>query len=248
MKLFLLVLSTLLLTGTACLTPNPFALNPDRQTERIAMELGPCFGRCPVYTLTVYQNGLVTYDGERFTTRQGLWGKMLPRDEIVRLVDAFERAPFESYQNMYKSQIPDLAAVTIRYTDAEGKTKSVIGKDGRPDDLIELESRLRRIAESEQGWTSLGGDTGRRGDNIPRIVPGELIVELRPDVDPNAWIVRYGRQKVRIKEQIAPNQPYYLVIHETDLMPTEELLGWLRQDPDVVSAQTNARPVEYRDR
>ena len=247
MKLLPLVLAGMLLLGTACLITNPFSMNPERQTERIAMELGPCFGRCPVYTLTVYQNGLMVYEGVRFTTRRGKWSKLLSRDDANSLIDAFERAPFESYRNMYKSQIPDLAAVTITYTDAEGNAKSVIGKDGRPDDLIELESRLRRLAENEQGWTSLDGETNARGTTTA-VVPGEVIVELRPDVDPSAWIVRYGRQKMQIKERISPNQPYYLLTHETDLMPTEELLSWLRQDPDVVSAQTNARPVEYRDR
>lgn len=245
MRLFSLAL-LLVLLGTACWRTNPLAMNPDRQTERIVMELGPCFGRCPVYTFTVYENGLLTYEGERYTQRQGLWGRMLTRDQVEQLLEAFEAAPFERYQNMYKSQIPDLAAVTITYTNEEGKTKSVIGKDGRPDDLIELESRLRRLAEGEAGWSPLSeASTTGSGTGV---VPGELIVELRDGVDPNAWIVRYSRQQVRVKQQISPNQSYYLLVHEPSIMATEELLQWLRQDPDVMSAQTNAAPIESRNR
>ena len=243
MRLLLLAAPLLLLT-TACWRTNPLAMNPERQTERIVMELGPCYGRCPVYTFTVYENGLLTYEGERYTQRQGLWGKMLSRDQVGELIKAFEQAPFESYQNMYRSQIPDLAAVTITYTNEAGNTKSVIGKDGRPDELIELESRLRRLAESETGWSPLNESSSTGA--ATGVVPGELIVELREGVDPSAWIVRYSRQQVRIKQKISPNQPYYLLVHEPGVMPTEQLLQWLRQDPDVMSAQTNAAPIEYR--
>jgi len=222
-------------------------MNPDRQTARITMELGPCYGRCPVYELTVYENGLLIYEGLRYTQRQGRWSKMIARDAVAELIQAFEQSAFESYQHMYKSQIPDLAAVTITYTDAEGKTKSVIGKDGRPDELIELESRLRRLAENERDWTALNAPSTT--DNAATgTVSGEIIVELRPDIEPSAWVVRYSRQQIRIKQRIAPNQPYYLLGHDPGLMPTEELLQWLRQDPDVISAQKNAAPIDYRNR
>jgi hypothetical protein len=222
-------------------------MNSERQTARIALEIGPCYGRCPVYTLTVYENGLLVYEGLRYTQRQGRWGKMITRDAAAELIQAFEQSAFESYQHMYRSQIPDLAAVTITYTNDAGATKSVIGKDGRPDELIELESRLRRLAENETGWMALDATSTTDG-SATGTVPGELIVELRPGIEPSAWVVRYSSQQVRIKQRIAPNQPYYLLTHDPGLLPTEELLQWLRQDPDVLSAQTNAAPIQYRNR
>jgi hypothetical protein len=40
-------------------------------SETIAWSVGPCFGFCPVYTVTVSPSGTVTFDGERHTAMLG---------------------------------------------------------------------------------------------------------------------------------------------------------------------------------
>ena len=105
---------------------------PINEEEKIiSMSKGPCFGKCPVFTLSIYKNAMAAYQGDRFTERKGLWVKRLEKTEFNKLKEAFQKANLWQYNDMYKAQIPDLQTVTITYTE-NGKTKSVKGKDGRP--------------------------------------------------------------------------------------------------------------------
>ena len=48
------------------------AQSPTRSPIRsITYETGPCFGRCPVYSVTIYSNGRATFTGRRFTAVEG---------------------------------------------------------------------------------------------------------------------------------------------------------------------------------
>ena len=48
------------------------AQSPTRSpTRSITYETGMCFGRCPVYSVTVYSNGRATFTGRRFTAVTG---------------------------------------------------------------------------------------------------------------------------------------------------------------------------------
>jgi hypothetical protein len=39
--------------------------------ESITLETSPCFGACPVYSITVRADGTATFDGKRFTAQAG---------------------------------------------------------------------------------------------------------------------------------------------------------------------------------
>lgn len=58
----------------------------DKKVKIIEMKKGPCFGRCAVFTLSIYDNGTATYEGERFTNRLGLHTKQLGNAAFKELV------------------------------------------------------------------------------------------------------------------------------------------------------------------
>ena len=56
----------------AAVVAAPAAAQPARAApESISYQTSPCFGRCPVYTVTVYSNGRAIFEGVRFTTVTG---------------------------------------------------------------------------------------------------------------------------------------------------------------------------------
>lgn len=61
-------------------------------TDTIAVSRGPCFGFCPVYTLSVTPSGAVTFDGTRHTAMLGSHTRDAGREEYGRL--ARDLAPF----------------------------------------------------------------------------------------------------------------------------------------------------------
>ncbi len=230
-----LIAGTFLLMASTC---RPL-INDDvsKMTKRIEMSKGPCFGSCPVFTLTIYEEGLATYEGQRFTDRMGLHTKRLDQETLRAVIREFEEADMWRYQNSYKAQIPDLPTVTITYHEEEN-SKTVKGKDGRPEKIVELEAMLDAIANSG-GWEQQGssGNYGLEED----VIANELIVNLSSEVDPNVWVIQFAKQEMRIKNRISPNSPYWVFTFNPSIMSPQEMMGWVRQDAYVLSAEFNRR-------
>lgn len=67
MRLGLSLAAILLASGCATVPDGPVAI----ESDAISYETGPCFGTCPVYTVTVRPDGSGTFEGRRFTTVTG---------------------------------------------------------------------------------------------------------------------------------------------------------------------------------
>lgn len=217
----------------------PQARNARPQDLRTRFHSGACYGRCEIFTLELYDTGLLIYKGERFTDRPGVWQQNINRRRAVALIDSLARADFANYPLSFPSQIPDAATTTITYFDETGRPAQTSFKESAPQELELLGRQLRRLA-SMKGWRQVSAD-------IPdsSILPTrkeareEIIVHLEANVKAEAWIVAYAKQDVQLLRRIAPNSPYYVITADPNRMPAKELLGFLRQDASVVSAQLN---------
>ncbi|MGB3548877.1 MAG: DUF6438 domain-containing protein [Saprospiraceae bacterium] len=239
MKLYLLLLLPFL---AACSILEPTFNQRKNYRPRIVFEQGPCFGQCPVFKMTVYDNGFVLFEGGNFSAKPGEWSKTLSRSAVDELLAKFDAADLNRLQNVYRSRVPDASSITITYIDKTGKQKSIVGKEERPEILIELEADLRSIARGPD-WIQQSGPDGLPIGETPN---NELLIQLAPNVNPEVWIVKYAKQRLRVKERVSPNQPYYIITFEPALATATELLEWIRQDLDVVSAQENRQRVQLR--
>lgn len=240
-------LCTLLLTflfASSCdpaIILGPQAQNADKYDLRATYYQGPCYGRCEVYTLNLYDNGLLVFEGERFTDRPGVWQKSIDRRRVVAVLDSFKRADFKNYPRAFRSQIADAPSREITYYDAEGQSYKTSFKESSTPELEELAMTLRRLAELPNYRPvsdTIPGMNIRPRANLER---EEIIVELQPGTLVTAWVIAYGKQNVQYKERISPNGNYYLITADPNLMGADELLEYLRKDDNVVSAQRNGR-------
>ncbi len=63
----------------------------------------PCFGTCPSYSLTIFSDGTVTYEGRRFVAVEGRATAQLDSTAIERLIEAFREADYFSFRSAYLS-------------------------------------------------------------------------------------------------------------------------------------------------
>ncbi|TCP36048.1 hypothetical protein EV292_102639 [Sphingomonas sp. BK235] len=89
------------------------------------MSLGPCFGFCPVYDVTIDPKGKVVFDGQRHTQVIGRRERMLkPRDyaALVRELAPFRPASGTTAPIECEVAISDTGTYTISWIDAGGRT------------------------------------------------------------------------------------------------------------------------------
>lgn len=111
----------------------------------------PCFGQCPVYKMEIFKNGLVKYEGERFVEKLGTYEKTISEEKVERLIKEFDAASFFEFEDEYTSNMTDLPTVYTTYNKGD-QSKRVLNYYGAPDELKVLEKKLRKIAESTDGW------------------------------------------------------------------------------------------------
>ncbi|WP_228369368.1 DUF6438 domain-containing protein [Candidatus Nitrososphaera gargensis] len=64
-------------------------LHKDHDSAIITLERTVCYGTCPDYSLTIYGNGAVVYEGHRWVAVTGRQTSSIPQQEVKELVDYF---------------------------------------------------------------------------------------------------------------------------------------------------------------
>jgi len=207
---------------------------------------GACFGKCPVYTLEVYQSGRATLFGENNTDKLGKYEKDLSNEDLALLEKLFAKSDFASFQENYASNIPDLPAIIVGFDDGAGM-KKVIGRENRPEKLQQLQFALEKIVDSD-GWVlveSMKDITDREKPQEVNI-ENEIIIEPTPGTLVGKWIAYRSDVGVRLIKKIAPNLNYYLITYDTSKITPMEMLKTLQSDPKIVSAEFNKKTTKRR--
>lgn len=223
------IFCSLLLSLNAC-KPTFDRMNLQEISIVASMEKGPCYGRCPVFNLTIYENGIVTFEGKRFTDREGMYYRKLNKKEISALREKFREADFFSFNRVYPSRIPDMATVSISYNEGD-KSATVMGKEGRPEAVMKLENYLDKIANS--------GEWEARIRTEKEEVINEIIVQLKEEINLPTWMEKYRELEVDPFRKLTPNANNWLIRFNTEKISAEEMLKLLRLDEDVISAELN---------
>ena len=200
----------------------------------IEMTKGPCYGRCPVFTLTIYENGIVSYKGERYTDRLGTYVKKLEKGEMERLLREFKNANIWQYKDAYRGRIPDMQSVSITYYEGS-KKKTVTGKEIRPNPVKWLESLLDQVAQSNVGWILKEAPAESAPDYL---IANELVVELAENVDPEEWAKSYVQADMLLEKRLNETE-FWIFSFDDGLISPEVMLEQVRTDKDVISAEFN---------
>ena len=155
MKKYMLALSALFLiiVFTVGCTGNQNNTSSNFDDVVITLERTPCFGTCPVYTLTVQGDGTVVYEGKDFVKTKGRAEITITKEKVEQLVSEFEDTDFFSLNDKYTERtITDAPSVRTSIT-IDGKTKTIEhyhGDFSAPKRLTKLEDRIDEIVNSEQ--------------------------------------------------------------------------------------------------
>lgn len=140
----------------ACRPPAPARQAvPAVDAGRINLERGPCFGACPVYTVTLDRSGAVTFEGRRFVADTGMFTDSVPAARADSLFRELDAAGWFGLSDRYAMGEPacglfatDLPRV-VTEVEMDGKSKRIEhdhGCSGAPASLSALEKRIDDVA------------------------------------------------------------------------------------------------------
>ena len=154
----LLLYSIFFLVLAPCNAPKNAAQSQTDNKVRTAvftLQRTACFGKCPVFELTVSgADNKAIYKGTANTEKIGTYEKSISDEEIGKLMDAFDNAHFFEMKDEYNAAITDVPSAYISYS-LNGKTKKIKDRWQPPAELKALEKLLDNVADSGD-WKKVG--------------------------------------------------------------------------------------------
>lgn len=110
----------------------------------------PCHGTCPIYTATIFRNGKVAYNGERFVPVLGSHELRLDPATVTDLLAEAQRINFNGLAPSYTANVSDLPSTIITVYQPGQPRHRVLAEAGIPAPLqgyiTYLKSKINPLA------------------------------------------------------------------------------------------------------
>jgi hypothetical protein len=151
--LFLILLAALLAACNSGTDPGAGG-GAEAQVEEITLERQPCFGFCPVYTVSIGGDGQVAYNGIDFVEVTGPQTATVDPAAVQALADEMIAAGYLDLEDAYMNQeVTDLPYAITSLALSDGTTKRIehyYGDSSAPQALTDLETRIDEVANTAQ--------------------------------------------------------------------------------------------------
>jgi hypothetical protein len=112
-----------------------------------------CFGKCPSYEAQILSDGTVTYNGKKYTDKEGLYVARYIPSELSNLIAKARNIGYVRMENRYpidpKNMIADLPYTHTSYNDGKIE-KRIANNYDCPPELIEFESMIDEFLDRLQ--------------------------------------------------------------------------------------------------
>lgn len=122
----------------------------EKDSTSIIYSKTACYGKCPVYTMTINGDGSVVFEGKENIDKIGKYSLQLTAGEMDSLISAFEESRFFELNDRYYEDYTDLPTTFITFTH-KSRTKKIVDYYGAPKRLKILESKIEEIVKKD-GW------------------------------------------------------------------------------------------------
>jgi uncharacterized protein DUF6438 len=127
----------------------------------ITLERTVCYGTCPAYKLTIFDDGKVVYEGKEFVKRKGKAEGQISKAALDELVREFERIDYFKLDDQYTDDPKNCPESWTDYPSAttslnwKGKTKTVLHYHGCRgsavlDHLTALENKIDEAVNTKR--------------------------------------------------------------------------------------------------
>ncbi|MFK7808737.1 MAG: DUF6438 domain-containing protein [Saprospiraceae bacterium] len=200
-----------------------------------------CFGKCPMYSLTLYNNGKAEYVGRANVEKLGTFTKQIPTEKVASILRQLNAVKFWDMEDKYMSELSDTQK-TIMTQFRKDTSKTVTGDHARPDILKPIEKELIAIADDSADWTKTKDHPQGANKQLPKhFIKNEIITEFEKDIDVKAAVATKKQFGLEIKKKIAPNLDMYVLTYDTMRVKPQMMLMQVKRIKGVTKAEFNKR-------
>lgn len=117
----------------------------------LKLERTPCFGTCPVYSVSIYSSGMAHMLGKKFFDYEGEFTTRFTEDELVQLEKLALKYGYTSFDHVYDAPVTDLPS-TITIIQSENLEHWVYNRMNGPEELRAFETEIETLVKDKQ-WS-----------------------------------------------------------------------------------------------
>jgi len=248
-KLILLPLLATVLMMTSCKTNMKNAASSAQTTSKmeesiqeadkwISMSKGACYGTCPIYTMTIHENGITKFLGKRFCAMLGPHVAQLSSEQMTSLEQHIAEIQVEELPEKFESMIADLPSTEITFYEKDGTSKSVWWNMNAPEKLVNLSTFM----------DSYRGELNWKIDNDAPLPEGaignQLLIYLNDGVSASEFAKQYSEYNFIPKKEVEPTQNYWLFEFDTKKIPSYEMFNLISKSEKTQNVRFNMKVSE----
>lgn len=129
---------------------------------QLVMERTPCYGTCPIYTVTIdARTGEVDFKGRRFVELEGHYRKTISEAQLRKLWQQLNDSNFWEMKPKYDDpRVSDVPNRIIQFRNLEPGTdkpeQKVVGRYQTPQAFDDLAHLIDQIARDTEGYQKVG--------------------------------------------------------------------------------------------
>jgi Domain of unknown function (DUF6438) len=120
----------------------------------VYLEKGPCFGTCPMYSVSIYNTGYIVYEGKLNVERIGKYSAFVDSEFINKIMAKADELNYwdlnEEYIDPYLTDFPTIKSELNSGTKQHKVTRYTTSP---PENLIKLEDYIDSLLKSGIKWT-----------------------------------------------------------------------------------------------
>ncbi|WP_312078090.1 DUF6438 domain-containing protein [Chryseobacterium sp.] len=93
--------------------------------SQITLTLGPCFGDCPISSISIDSDGNIVYLGESNTRFNGLFKGKINKEIFSEIVSDLNKIKFTGLKNEYSIEVTDLPDLSVTFIDDKKIIKTI---------------------------------------------------------------------------------------------------------------------------
>ena len=101
----------------------------------LTFERTPCYGSCPAYSMEVYADGRVAYEGRHSVPMMGKRDLKLPAGTVAEMLRQAQQAHFETFEKAYLSGATDMSSTIVAIRQPDGTLKKVAAENNAPENV-----------------------------------------------------------------------------------------------------------------
>lgn len=123
--------------------------NQTEESVFATISKSPCYGKCPVYTMTIYSDGRAVLEGKFNIDYIGTYETKLSEEELQEFTETAKRIDYFGLEDKYDSEVTDLPSTTTSIV-IDGEKKEVYRRANYPQKILTFERLFTQLLENKK--------------------------------------------------------------------------------------------------